>query len=99
ERLERLARVAPGSVLVSRHHQTARSKLEQLRQRLAELVPGEDLDEHERLEVLVARVHELVPGDEPRLYRKLAALGHHRRSATGRPCSCEPCATARRLSG
>ena len=98
ERLERLARVVPESVLVSRHHQTARSKLDQLRRRLAELVPDEDLDEHERLEALVALVDELVPGDEPRLYRKLEALGDHRRSDTGRPCDCEPCASARRLS-
>jgi hypothetical protein len=99
ERLERLARVVPASVLVSRHHQNARSKLEQLRRRLAELVPGEELDEHQRLEMLVARVHELVPTEEPRLYRKLEALGDHRRSDTGRPCCCEPCATARRISG
>ncbi|WP_036833613.1 hypothetical protein, partial [Pontibacillus litoralis] len=38
ERLERLARVVPTSLLISDNHKTARSKLNKLRYRLDELV-------------------------------------------------------------
>ena len=84
ERLERLARVVPDSVLASAHHQTARTKLKRLRGRLAELVPGNSLSSLEKVDFLVRRVHELVPGDEPRLFKRLEALGDHRGSDMGR---------------
>jgi len=95
ERLERLARVVPESILVSANHRNARSKLEALRRRLGELVSEEGRDEHQRLEALVELVHAVVPGDEPRLYRKLEALGDHRRSDVGRACDCSECARIR----
>jgi predicted nuclease with TOPRIM domain len=84
ERLERIARVIPTSVLISDHHKTARTKLNQLRRRLSELVPDETLDHHQKLEYLVEQVHALVPTDEPRLFKKLEALGDGRRSDIGR---------------
>jgi hypothetical protein len=84
ERIERLARVVPTSTLLSAHHQTARTKLRRLRERLRELVPVPSLTSLERVDYLVARVHELVPGDEPRLFKKLERLGDHRGSDMGR---------------
>jgi hypothetical protein len=84
ERLERLARVVPTSILAAAHHQTARTKLVRLRRRLDELVPDPAMTYRDKLEWLVQRVHELVPGDEPRLFKKLEALGDHRRSDMGR---------------
>ena len=84
ERRERLARVVPSSLLISENHKTARTNLNRLRQRLDELVPDEQLNYHEKLEFLVSRVHELVSGDEPRLFKKLEALGDRRRADIGR---------------
>lgn len=84
ERLERLARVIPDSILASAHHQTARMKLKRLRNRLTELVPDRSMSSLQKVDFLIHRVHELVPGDEPRLFKKLEALGDHRVSDLGR---------------
>ncbi|MFB9909414.1 hypothetical protein [Allokutzneria oryzae] len=83
ERLERLARVVPGSQLVTAHRRTARSKLYQLRQRLEQLVPDPGLDSRARLERLVARLEELVPGEGLRPIQRLERLGDYRSTDVG----------------
>lgn len=83
ERLERLARVIPTSVLISRNHQTARTKLNALRMRLKELVPNEDLSDSQRIELLVKKLDELVP-ENLSPYKKLEKLGDFRGSDMGR---------------
>lgn len=85
ERLERLARVVPDSTLLSEHHRTGRSKLNELRHRLSELLPNDESDELAKIETLVARVHALVPHDfQGRFFRKLEHMGDRRRSDIGR---------------
>ncbi|WP_211257204.1 hypothetical protein [Streptomyces megasporus] len=82
ERLERLARVVPKSLLVTAHRRNARSKLVELRRRLDELVPDPDLSYPEKLEWLVSRLDELVPGDM-RPIEKLEKLGDYRAADVG----------------
>lgn len=84
ERLERLARVVPGSVLISANHRTGRSKLNALRFRLAELVPNLEMSSIEKIKWLEARVHELVPENTEKIFKKLEKLGDQRRSDNGR---------------
>lgn len=81
ERLERLARIVPNSVMVSQHRLTARTKLTNLRRRLDELVPGE-ASHSEKLETLVRELNQLVPG-EMRVIDKLERLGDFRGTDTG----------------
>lgn len=82
ERLERLARVVPSSQLQSAHRRTARSKLYELRRRLEELVPGDELTSVERLEWLIGRLDELVPGDGTTI-SKLETIGDYRSTDAG----------------
>src|SRR3989338_41224 len=84
ERLERLARVVPDSILISANHRTARSKLNALCFRLAELVPHPEMGSVEKIEWLASRVHELAPENTDRLFKKLEKLGDKRRSDNGR---------------
>lgn len=81
ERLERIARVVPDSVRVTANMQTGRAKLQRLRGRLDELVPG-DLPHEEKLEQLVRRVGELVPEGD-RFIDRLETLGDYRLTDTG----------------
>ena len=55
ERLERIARLEPSSVLRSANHRTARTKLNDLRNRLNELVPEAQGEPLAQLETLVDR--------------------------------------------
>jgi predicted nuclease with TOPRIM domain len=84
ERLERLARVAPHSVLQSEHHRTARSKLNSLRHRINDLVPSPQLSSLEKIEFLVSRTHQLVPEPMEKFFMKLEKLGDRRPSDIGR---------------
>lgn len=83
ERLERIARVAPHTLMKSQNVKTARTKLYNLRQRLDELVPSQSLSSIEKLNLLLDRINELVPGDQ-RLFEKLEELGDSRVSDIGR---------------
>jgi len=81
ERLERLARVVPQSLLVSKNRLNARTKLLALRQRLDELVPG-DGSSVDKLHELRRRLDVLVPGND-RVIEKLETLGDFRGADTG----------------
>ncbi|OUB98420.1 hypothetical protein BK784_16865 [Bacillus thuringiensis serovar medellin] len=83
ERLERLARVIPKSILVSENHLTARTKLYKLRRRLDQLVPDKNMDYYEKVDYLVGIANDMVPGDM-KLYKKLEAIGDNRYSDIGR---------------
>ena len=84
ERLERLGRVAPHTMLRSDCHKTARAKLTAMRIRLAELVPSLVMSDQEKIEFLVSRTNELVPEDMPRFFMKLEKIGEARASDIGR---------------
>ena len=83
ERLERLARVVPGSVMVTAHRRNVRSKLLELRRRLDDLVPEPGFSYADKLNHLVARLDELVPGDDLRPIQKLEKLGDYRSTDIG----------------
>ncbi|WP_232700248.1 hypothetical protein [Brevibacillus daliensis] len=83
ERLERIARIIPTSILCGDYHKTGRTKLNKLRYRLDELVPDNNLDYNQKLEFLVDLVNETVPGDML-LYQKLELIGDKRKSDIGR---------------
>lgn len=82
ERLERLARVVPDSVLVTSRRRNARTKLEELTQRLNELVPSKMGRPLEQIEYLVDKLNQLVPEDAP-TFRKLEAMGDFRGADIG----------------
>ena len=85
ERLERLARIVPQSVVQSAQVRTARSKWEFLRRRLSELTPEMNgSSEEERLEALIRRIEEARPEVEGGLFAKLEAMGDDRISDIGR---------------
>jgi hypothetical protein len=75
ERVERLARVIPESIQNSSEHLTARKKLNQIRLRLAELLPKKNGSASEKIDFLVDKVHQLVPGETARLFEKLEKIG------------------------
>ncbi len=83
ERLERIARIIPTSILISDNYKTGRVKLRRLRNRLDELVPNNEMDYYEKLEYLVNRVNELVPEDIL-FFKKLEKIGDKRKSDIGR---------------
>ncbi|EJR73599.1 hypothetical protein ORN01_21990 [Bacillus cereus] len=83
ERLERLARVIPKSILISENHKTARTKLNKLRNRLDELVPDENLDYYQKIDYLVGIANNMVPEDI-KLYKKLEKIDDYRLSDIGR---------------
>jgi len=82
ERLERIARIVPNSLMISQNYRTARAKLKDLRHRLDELVP-EPMSYEKKLDFLVTKINDRVPG-EKRLVEKLELLGDRRISDTGR---------------
>ncbi|NCN41947.1 hypothetical protein GW916_11945 [bacterium] len=83
ERLERLARVAPHTLMISRNVRTARSKLSDLKHRLSELVPDEALSSIQKLEFLISKANQLSP-EAGTLFEKLEELGDIRISDIGR---------------
>ncbi|WFA05705.1 hypothetical protein [Bacillus sp. HSf4] len=83
ERLERLARVVPTSILKSANHKTAREKLNGLRRRLDELVPDQHMSYYDKIEYLVNIADKMVPGNL-KMYQKLEKIGDHRWSDIGR---------------
>ncbi|WP_391205456.1 hypothetical protein [Psychrobacillus sp. L4] len=83
ERLERIARIVPSSLLCSDHHKTARTKLKKLRTRLDELVPDSTLSYSQKLEYLVDLVNNRIP-DDLLLFEKLESIGDKRKSDIGR---------------
>jgi hypothetical protein len=78
ERVERLGRVVPTSIQRSAHHLTARTKLSNIRLRLAELVPIEDMSAEEKIDMLVEIIEELVPIKTDRLFERLELIGDNR---------------------
>jgi hypothetical protein len=84
ERIERLGRVAPHSLVKSENAKTARTKLNALKLRLTELVPSRKLSALQKLEFLVKQTHHLVPEEMPRFFMKLEKIGDHRGTDTGR---------------
>lgn len=83
ERLERIARIVPYSLLQSKNMKTARTKLNNLKNRLNELVPDTELTALEKLEILIERVNKRMP--EPgTFFEKLEELGDKRVSDIGR---------------
>jgi len=84
ERLERLARVVRHSVMDSRRHLTARTKLRHLRDRLDELVAGPATHE-QKIDLLLQALDEQVPNaGHLTTFQKLEALGDARLSDIGR---------------
>lgn len=81
ERLERLARVIPHSILCSENRLNARTKLNRLRRRLIELVPHIEGDK-ERLQYLYDCVNERIPGNQS-LIEKLEQIKDFRGTDTG----------------
>jgi hypothetical protein len=83
ERVERLGRVIPDSIQRSSEHLTARSKLNNIRLRLAELVPDEDLTSEQRIDYLVDLAHKLIPKETSRFFEKLEIIGDNRSRDNG----------------
>lgn len=81
ERLERLARIVPSSVLCSQNCLNARTKLTRIRRRLEELAPEIEGD-MERLKYLTDLVNEAVPGDM-KFIEKLDTIHDYRRTDIG----------------
>lgn len=81
ERLERLARVVPDSILCSENRVNARTKLTRLRRLLDELAPDIEGDV-ERLKHLRHLLDDLVPGDAPAI-KKLETLHDYRGTDIG----------------
>lgn len=84
ERIERLGRVAPHSVVKSENMKTARTKLNALRLRLSELVPASELTALEKIEFLVKEANRLVPEETSKFFLKLEKIGDDRISDIGR---------------
>ncbi|MCY4321629.1 MAG: hypothetical protein OXC37_04430 [Bdellovibrionaceae bacterium] len=84
ERIERLARVVPHSMLISDHHKTARSKLNYITDRLNQLVPDKNKSNEEKIDILVNTLHKMVPGKEKKIFLKLEKLKDRRTSDIGR---------------
>jgi hypothetical protein len=83
ERIERLARVIPDSIQSAEQHLTARTKLKNIRIRLAELVNDSDMSEIDKINYLVAKTNELVPGESGKLFNKLEKIGDNRMRSNG----------------
>ena len=79
ERLERLARVVEDRTPQLDNLQSAAAKLEQLRKRLDELVPG-DMTPERKVDALLEKLDEMVARDQRELppIRKLELLGDPR---------------------
>ena len=87
ERVERLARVVPESLLMSQYHKTARVKWNYITDRLNHLVPDTKENKKtalEKIDILLEKLHLMIPGQEKRIFIKLEKLGDHRVSDTGR---------------
>lgn len=78
ERIERLARIVPHSLQLGVNHRTARSKLLEIRNRLDELVPENDMNYLEKIDYLVDLINKLVPEKTDRICQKLQFIGDHR---------------------
>ena len=83
ERIERLARVIPESILESKNMLTARTKLNNITTKLNTLVPDSNLTELEKIDKLVEIINILEPGDE-KIIKKLEKIDDFRRTDIGR---------------
>lgn len=81
ERLERLARVVPDSILCSQFRLNARTKLTRIRRRLDELAPDVD-GAVEQLLYLRRVLDELVPGEQA-VIQKLESIHDYRGADIG----------------
>lgn len=82
ERLERLARVIPSSIMKSSYRRNARAKLNDLKARLNELVPEHENNSFEQLKYLKNELSRLVPENISDI-DKLEKLGDHRATDIG----------------
>lgn len=83
ERIERLARVIPESILESKNMLTARTKLNNITTKLNALIPDSNLTELEKIDKLVEIINTLEPGDE-KIIKKLEKIDDFRRTDIGR---------------
>ena len=83
ERIERLARVIPESILESKNMLTARTKLNNITMKLNYLIPDPELTEMEKIDKLVEIINLLEPGEE-KLIKKLEKIDDFRRTDIGR---------------
>ena len=82
ERLERLARVVPSSIMKSAYRRNARAKLNDLKNRLNELVPQYKNNSQAQLDFLKSELSRLVPEEIPDI-EKLEKIGDHRSTDIG----------------
>lgn len=83
ERIERLARLVPESVMESEFSRTARTKLNIIRRKLEYLVPDTNLNYYQKIDYLVAIANRLVP-DKEKFIEKLEEIDDFRRTDNGR---------------
>lgn len=83
ERVERLARVIPESILESKNMLTGRKKLSNITKRLNELIPDENLSNIVKINMLVDIINKLEPDGET-LIEKLEKIDDFRRTDIGR---------------
>ncbi len=83
ERIERIARIVPSSLMNSTYRKTARTKLSYIRNRLNELVPGQELTTLEKINYLVDLIEKKVPNYNT-LFERLELMGDKRTSDIGR---------------
>lgn len=83
ERIERLARVIPESIMESEFSRTARTKLNIIRRKLDYLVPNPNLNYYEKIDYLVNIANSLVP-DKEKFIEKLEEIDDFRRTDNGR---------------
>lgn len=84
ERIERLARLIPYSILESEYSRTARTKLNIIRRKLDYLVPNKELSYSEKIDFLVSIANELVEDKNKRFIEKLEEIDDFRRTDNGR---------------
>ena len=83
ERIERLGRLVPHTVMESEYHRTARKKLDIMKGKLNYLVPRNDMTSLEKIDYLVDIAHQLVP-EHKKLVEKLEIIQDYRRTDNGR---------------
>ncbi|WP_064607150.1 hypothetical protein [Streptobacillus moniliformis] len=83
EKIERLARLIPESIMESEFSRTGRTKLNIIRRKLDYLVPNPNLNYFEKIDYLVSIANNLVP-DKEKLIEKLEEIDDFRRTDNGR---------------
>jgi len=82
ERIERLGRLIPSTILESEYHRTARLKLNIIQRKLDYLVPDTSLSYENKIKYLVSLANKLVPENIP-FIEKLEKINDYRRTDNG----------------